>query len=78
MKVRKRTLKEEHSDILGSMHNLVIRYSEVSRRQEALQLIKQVMKVNKRTLGEKHSDILGSIYAFIINYSEVGRRQEAL
>ena len=44
-------VQEEHPDTLRSMHALAIRYSEVGRRQEALQLMEQVVEANKRTLG---------------------------
>lgn len=47
---------------LGSMHNLANRYSEVGRRQEALQLTERVVELYKRTLGEEHPDTLASIH----------------
>jgi len=53
-------------------------YSEVGRRQEALQLTEQVVEARKRTLGEEHPDTLRSMHNLAISYSEAGRRQEAL
>ena len=76
--VRKRTLGEEHLDTLGAMNNLAIRYSEVGRRQEALELTERVVTAKERTLGEEHPDTLGSMHNLANCYSEVGRRQEAL
>jgi Tetratricopeptide repeat len=40
------------------MHALASRYSEVGRRQEALQLTETVVTANKRTQGEEHPDTL--------------------
>ncbi|KAK3176124.1 hypothetical protein OEA41_007446 [Lepraria neglecta] len=58
--------------------NFALVYSEVGRRQEALQLTERVVEVRKRTLGEDHSDTLGSMHNLAISYSEVGQGQEAL
>ena len=58
--------------------NFALVYSEVGRRQEALQLTERVVEANKRTLGEEHPDTLRSMHALAICYSEAGRRQEAL
>jgi hypothetical protein len=43
------------------MHALAISYSEVGRRQEALQLLETVVAAHKRTLGEEHPDTLHSV-----------------
>ena len=75
---RKRTLGEEDSDTLASMHNLAIRYSEVGQREEALQLIEKVVAARKRTLGEEHPDTLLSMHVLANIYSEIGQREEAL
>jgi Tetratricopeptide repeat len=56
----KRTLGDEHPNTLGSMNNLASFYSDVGRRQEALQLTKEVLEVMKRTLGDEHPDTLRS------------------
>jgi len=58
--------------------NFALVYSEVGRRQEALQLTERVVEARKRTLGEEHPDTLSSMHNLAIRYSEVGRRQEAL
>jgi hypothetical protein len=78
VETRKRTLGKEHLDTLRSMHNLAIHYSEVGRRQEALQLTEAVVEARKRTLGGEHPDTLQSMHALANRYSEAGRRQEAL
>ena len=78
MAARKRTLGEEHSDTLRSMHSLANCYGEVGRLQEAQELAEKVVAARKRTLGEEHPVTLGSMHALAIRYSEVGRRQEAL
>jgi hypothetical protein len=54
-------LGEEHPDTLNSMNSLAINYSEVGRRQEALQLLETVVAARKRTMGEEHPDTLGSM-----------------
>ena len=41
-------------------------YSEVGRRQEALQLTEQVVEARKRTLGEEHPDTLSSMHALAL------------
>jgi hypothetical protein len=70
LEANKRTLDEEHLDTLASMHNLALNYSKVGRRQEGLQLSKEVMKADKRTLGEKHPDTLASMHALAFSYGE--------
>jgi Tetratricopeptide repeat len=60
------------------MHNLAISYSEVGRRQEALELTEKVVAARERTLGEEHPDTLDSMDCLANHYSEVGRRQETL
>jgi hypothetical protein len=75
---RKRTLGEEYPDTLASIYNLALRYSEIGRRQEALQLTETVVAARKRTLGEEHPDTLVSMHALALRYSEIDRRQEAL
>ena len=74
---KKRTLREEHPHTLSSMCNLAIRYGEVGRRQEALELTEKVVAARKRTLGEEHPDTLCSMHALAIGYSKVGQRQGA-
>ncbi len=54
--------------------NFALVYSEVGRRQEALQLTERVVEAYKKTLGEEHPDTLGSMQNLAIRYSEVGRQ----
>jgi hypothetical protein len=54
----KRTLGDEYPDTLVSINNLANRYSDVGRRQEALQLIKKVLEIRKRTLRDEYLDTL--------------------
>ncbi len=71
-------LRDIGEDCQRMAAKFALAYSEVGRRQEALQLMEQVVEANKRTLGEEHPDTLGSMHNLAIRYSEVGRRQEAL
>lgn len=43
------------------MGNLASSYSDVGRRQEAVELEEKVLEATKRTLGEEHPDTLLSI-----------------
>ena len=54
VEVYKRTLGEEHPMTLSSMNDLVIRYSEAGRGQEALELTERVVEARKSTLGKEH------------------------
>jgi tetratricopeptide (TPR) repeat protein len=74
----KRTLGEEYPDILLSMYNLALRYSDVGRLQEALQLTETVAAAYKRTLGMEHPYTIASMCNLALRYSDVGRGQEAL
>lgn len=54
--------------------NFALVYSEVGRRQEALQLTERVVKAYKKTLGEKHPNTLDSMQNLAIRYSEMSRQ----
>ncbi|KAI4221929.1 MAG: hypothetical protein L6R40_008609 [Gallowayella cf. fulva] len=53
----------EDCQIMAS--NFALVYSEVGRRQEALQLTERVVEAKKRTLGEEHPDTLTSIHTLV-------------
>jgi hypothetical protein len=76
--VWKRTLGDEHPDTLTSMNNLALRYSDVGRTKEALQLTEETLTVRKRTLGDEHPDTLTSMSNLALSYWDVGRTKEAL
>jgi tetratricopeptide (TPR) repeat protein len=58
MELRKSKLGENHSEMLGLMHNLAIWYSKTGRRDEALKLTWQVVELYKSKLGDDHPNIL--------------------
>ena len=58
LEASKRSLGEEHPDTLRSMNNLAISYSDLGRRNEAVELREQVLEASKRSLGEEHPDTL--------------------
>ncbi|MCJ1231588.1 hypothetical protein MMC12_008266 [Toensbergia leucococca] len=60
------------------MNNLASSYSDLGRRQEAVELEEKVLKVRKRILGEEHPDTLTSMNNLASSYSDLGRRQEAV
>ena len=66
-------LRDIGEDCQRMAARLALVYSEMDRRQEALQLMEQVVEANKRTPGEEHPDNLGSMHALANRYSEKQR-----
>jgi hypothetical protein len=72
IKVRKRTLGEEHPNTLSVMANLAISYSNQGQTHEATELEMKVIEVRKRTLGEEHLNTLSVMANLAISYSNQG------
>jgi tetratricopeptide (TPR) repeat protein len=53
-------------------------YEKVGRRQEALELLEEVLAIRRRVSGPEHPDTLWVMYDLAISYDEAGRRDEAL
>ena len=77
MKVRKKTLGQEHEETLSSMNMVGLAYSLGGRWKEAEELDMQVTKIRKRVLGEEHLDTLNSIANLASIYWNQGRWKEA-
>ena len=60
METRKRVLKEEHPDTLSSMNNLAVTYWNQGRRNEATELMKEVVDLRTKTIGVNHPDTIGA------------------
>ena len=60
------------------MGNLASSYSNLGRRQDAVELREKVLEAWKRTLGEEHPDTLLSMGNLASSYSNLGRRQDAV
>ena len=58
LEARKRILGDEHPNTLNSMNNLASSYSELGRRQEAVELEEKVLEASRRTLGDEHPSTL--------------------
>ena len=73
LEARKRTLGDEHPDTLISMGNLALSYSDLGRRQEAVELEEKVLEARKRTLGDEHPSTLVSMSNLARNYSDLSQ-----
>jgi tetratricopeptide (TPR) repeat protein len=60
------------------MNNLANSYSDVGRRQEAMELRGKVLEASQRTLGSEHPDTLMAMNNLANSYGDIGRRQEAM
>jgi Tetratricopeptide repeat len=69
MEMSKRVLEFKYSDILISMNNLALIYSNQGCWKEAEELQMQVMKTSKRVLEPEHPDMLNSMNNLALTYS---------
>ena len=77
MKVRKKTLGQEHEEALESMDMVSLAYSSGGRWKEAEELQVRVVEIKKRVLGEEHPGTLSSISNLALTYWKQGRWKEA-
>ena len=77
MKVRKKTLGQEHVEALESMDMVSLAYSSQGRWKEAEELQVRVVDIRKRVLGKEHPRTLTSISNLATIYSDQGRWKEA-
>lgn len=78
LKASQRTLGSEHLDTLNAMTSLAISYSNLGRRQEAMELEEKTLEAKQRTLGSEYQDTLKMMTNLANSYPDLGRRQEAM
>jgi tetratricopeptide (TPR) repeat protein len=71
-------LGEEHPDTMKSMLDISIRYLELGRHTEALEIGIKSMEHRQKIMGEEHPETLRSMHILSMHYSQVGRHDEAL
>jgi hypothetical protein len=76
LEASQRTLGNEHPDTLRVMIGLAVSYSDLGRRQEAMELREKVLEASQRILGNEHPDTLRAMTGLAVSYSDLGRRQE--
>ena len=68
-------------NLAGALNNLGIRYSELGRREEALQPTEEAVRI-RRELSQSNPaflpDLASALNNLGVRYSELGRREEAL
>src|SRR5204863_3956806 len=77
LEAHQRILGDEHPDTLTSIYNLAVRYWDLSRRGDALELYEQELKTCRRIHGEGGIETLMSIANLIERYRNVGRLEDA-
>lgn len=65
-------------DALAGPANLAVSYSDLDRRQEAMEMREKVLEARKRILGEEHPDTLTSMAHLATSYSNLGQGQKAM
>ena len=60
------------------MANLAIHYSDLGRKQAAMELGEKVLEARQKTLGSDHPDSLNATYSLALSYSDLGRKHEAM
>ena len=68
----------DHPDTLTAMNNLANSYDDAGRRDEALNLRKEVLRLSRKVLGSEHPFTLGAMGNLAKSDDEIGRRDEAL
>ena len=58
LEMRKKPLKEEHSDIATSLNNLANLYNNQERYKEAGLLYLEALEISKKTLGNNHPNTI--------------------
>ena len=74
VKIKERTLAEDHPSRLSSQHALAGAYRANGQVKEAVQLLEHVVKIRERTLAEDHPSRLVSQHALAIAYQEYEER----
>ena len=77
LETRKKMLDEEHPEMLRSMGNIAMIYSQQERWKEAEELRERVVEIKKRALGEEHPSTLANISDLASIYKNTGRWKEA-
>jgi eukaryotic-like serine/threonine-protein kinase len=68
----------DHPDMLASMNNLALSYSDLGRHAEALKLHERTLALRKAKLGPDHYDTLASMNNLANSYRAMGRHADAL
>ena len=77
LKVTRRRLGEQHSDVATSLHNLALLYESQGKYIEAESLHLQALELYKRLLGDNHPYIAYSLNGLAVVYYFQGRYEEA-
>lgn len=78
MKVRKKTLGQEHNKTLSNISMVGLAYSLGGRWKEAEELEVQVMETRQKVLGEEHPDTLTIMNNLAFTWEGQGRAAEAI
>ncbi len=77
LKIRKKLLGKEHSDVADSLNDLAILYHSQGRYSEAELLYQQAIEIDKKNLGESNTSVTTSLNNLANLYSDQGRYSEA-
>lgn len=77
LKVRKKQLGNEHTDVASSLNNLACLYRSQGRYPEAEPLYLESLKVRKKQLGDEHPDVATGLSNLAGLYESQGHYAEA-